>query len=143
VLAGLILYQGVNRLIHPPPAGGLAILIVALVGIGVNPVRGPNLTRTQERSDRADITAPTTKTARRLTSQMVTRSHRPYGRQASVCGVVSPPTTLPPWMETGPIEERPCVQAGLACRPSPSADDDATNTKKAATRMVANLVAQE
>ena len=36
VLAGLIVYEGVRRLIAPPPAGGLAILIVALAGIGVN-----------------------------------------------------------------------------------------------------------
>ena len=36
VLAGLIIYEGVNRLISPPPAGGLAILIVALIGIAVN-----------------------------------------------------------------------------------------------------------
>jgi Co/Zn/Cd efflux system component len=36
VLAGLIIYEGVNRLINPPAAGGLAILIVALVGIAVN-----------------------------------------------------------------------------------------------------------
>ncbi len=36
VLAGLIIYEGIHRLITPPPAGGLAILIVALVGIGVN-----------------------------------------------------------------------------------------------------------
>jgi cobalt-zinc-cadmium efflux system protein len=36
VLAGLIIYEGVHRLISPPPAGGLAILIVALVGVAVN-----------------------------------------------------------------------------------------------------------
>ncbi len=36
VLAGLIVYEGIHRLVSPPPAGGLAILIVALVGIGVN-----------------------------------------------------------------------------------------------------------
>src|ERR1700730_17277725 len=36
VLAGLIIYEGVHRLINPPPAGGLAILVVALVGIAVN-----------------------------------------------------------------------------------------------------------
>jgi cobalt-zinc-cadmium efflux system protein len=36
VLAGLIVYEGIRRLITPPPAGGLAILIVALIGIGVN-----------------------------------------------------------------------------------------------------------
>ncbi len=36
VLAGLILYEAVNRLLHPPPAGGAAILAVALVGVAVN-----------------------------------------------------------------------------------------------------------
>jgi cobalt-zinc-cadmium efflux system protein len=35
VLAGLIVYGGIRRLMTPPPAGGLAILIVALGGIGV------------------------------------------------------------------------------------------------------------
>jgi cobalt-zinc-cadmium efflux system protein len=32
----LIVFEGVRRLISPPKPGGLAILIVALVGIGVN-----------------------------------------------------------------------------------------------------------
>jgi cobalt-zinc-cadmium efflux system protein len=36
VLAGLIVYEGIHRLLYPPPAGGKAILIVALVGIAVN-----------------------------------------------------------------------------------------------------------
>jgi cobalt-zinc-cadmium efflux system protein len=36
VLAGLIVYEGVHRLVTPPPAEGSAILIVALVGIAVN-----------------------------------------------------------------------------------------------------------
>ncbi len=36
VLSGLILYEGIRRLIAPPPAGGTAMLVVALVGIGVN-----------------------------------------------------------------------------------------------------------
>ena len=36
VLAGLIVYEGVNRLISPPKPEGLAILVVALVGIVVN-----------------------------------------------------------------------------------------------------------
>ncbi|HEY2355205.1 MAG TPA: cation diffusion facilitator family transporter [Gaiellaceae bacterium] len=36
VLAGLIVYEGIHRLVTPPPAGGWAILIVALAGIGVN-----------------------------------------------------------------------------------------------------------
>jgi cobalt-zinc-cadmium efflux system protein len=36
VLAGLIVYGAVRRLVAPPPANGWAILVVALVGIGVN-----------------------------------------------------------------------------------------------------------
>jgi cobalt-zinc-cadmium efflux system protein len=36
VLAGLIVYGGVRRLVSPPHANGTAILVVALVGIGVN-----------------------------------------------------------------------------------------------------------
>ena len=36
VLAGLIVYEGIHRLVTPPPAGGTAILVVALLGIVVN-----------------------------------------------------------------------------------------------------------
>jgi cobalt-zinc-cadmium efflux system protein len=36
VLAGLIVYGAVRRLVSPPAANGWAILVVALVGIGVN-----------------------------------------------------------------------------------------------------------
>ena len=36
VLAGLIVYGAVRRLVAPPHASGSAILVVALVGIGVN-----------------------------------------------------------------------------------------------------------
>ena len=36
VLAALIVYEGVRRLIAPPQPGGLAILVVALVGVAVN-----------------------------------------------------------------------------------------------------------
>lgn len=36
VLAGLIVYEGIHRLVAPPPAEGTAILVVALVGIAVN-----------------------------------------------------------------------------------------------------------
>ena len=36
VLAGLIVYGAVRRLVSPPAASGTAILVVALVGIGVN-----------------------------------------------------------------------------------------------------------
>jgi cobalt-zinc-cadmium efflux system protein len=36
VLAGLIVYGAVRRLVSPPPASGTTIFVVALVGIGVN-----------------------------------------------------------------------------------------------------------
>ncbi len=36
VLAGLIVYEGIHRLISPPKPEGLAILIVAVVGVAVN-----------------------------------------------------------------------------------------------------------
>jgi cobalt-zinc-cadmium efflux system protein len=36
VLAGLIIYEGIHRLVSPPSPAGLAILIVALVGVAVN-----------------------------------------------------------------------------------------------------------
>jgi cobalt-zinc-cadmium efflux system protein len=36
VLGGLIVYEGIHRLVTPPPAGGTAMLVVALVGIAVN-----------------------------------------------------------------------------------------------------------
>jgi cobalt-zinc-cadmium efflux system protein len=36
VLAGLIVYEGVRRLVSPPQPAGLAVLVVAIVGIGVN-----------------------------------------------------------------------------------------------------------
>jgi cobalt-zinc-cadmium efflux system protein len=36
VLAGLVVYEGIHRLVSPPAAGGLAILAVAIAGIGVN-----------------------------------------------------------------------------------------------------------
>jgi len=36
VLAGLIVYSAARRLVSPPQASGTAILVVALVGIGVN-----------------------------------------------------------------------------------------------------------
>jgi cobalt-zinc-cadmium efflux system protein len=36
VLGLLIIYEGINRLIAPPPVGGTAVLVVALVGILVN-----------------------------------------------------------------------------------------------------------
>jgi cobalt-zinc-cadmium efflux system protein len=36
VLAGLIVYEGIHRLVTPPQPGGLAILVVALAGVIVN-----------------------------------------------------------------------------------------------------------
>ncbi len=36
VLAGLIVYEGINRLVSPPEPAGLVVLLVALAGIGVN-----------------------------------------------------------------------------------------------------------
>jgi cobalt-zinc-cadmium efflux system protein len=36
VLAGLVVYEGVSRLVSPPKPSGLPILIVALVGVAVN-----------------------------------------------------------------------------------------------------------
>jgi len=36
VLAGLIVYGAVRRLVSPPDASGIVVLVVALVGIGVN-----------------------------------------------------------------------------------------------------------
>jgi cobalt-zinc-cadmium efflux system protein len=50
VLAGLIVYEGIRRLVSPPPAEGLAILIVAVVGIGVNLLATWQLSRANRRS---------------------------------------------------------------------------------------------
>jgi cobalt-zinc-cadmium efflux system protein len=50
VLAGLILYEGIHRLVSPPAAGGLAILVVALAGIGVNLLASQQLARANRRS---------------------------------------------------------------------------------------------
>jgi cobalt-zinc-cadmium efflux system protein len=36
VLSGLIVYEGIARLVHPPKPEGLPILVVALVGVAVN-----------------------------------------------------------------------------------------------------------
>ena len=36
VLALLIIYEGITRLVNPPKVGGAAVLIVALVGVAVN-----------------------------------------------------------------------------------------------------------
>lgn len=50
VLAGLIVYEGVHRLIAPPKPGGLAVLIVALVGIAVNLLATQQLARANRES---------------------------------------------------------------------------------------------
>jgi cobalt-zinc-cadmium efflux system protein len=50
VLAGLIIYEGIRRLITPPPAGGTAIFVVALVGIGVNLVATLQLSKANRES---------------------------------------------------------------------------------------------
>jgi cobalt-zinc-cadmium efflux system protein len=50
VLAGLIIYEAINRLISPPKPGGLAVLIVALVGIAVNLLATQQLARTNRAS---------------------------------------------------------------------------------------------
>jgi len=36
VLGLLIVYEGIRRLVEPPPVAGLVVMIVALVGVGVN-----------------------------------------------------------------------------------------------------------
>jgi len=63
-----------------------------------------------------------------------------YGRHASVCGVVSPPTTLPFSMITGPIDETPCVQRWFA-RPEPAATSPKTTTAARATASATNALA--
>ena len=50
VLAGLIVYEGIHRLVSPPPAEGLAILVVAVVGIGVNLLATRQLSRANRAS---------------------------------------------------------------------------------------------
>jgi cobalt-zinc-cadmium efflux system protein len=50
VLAGLIVYEGIHRLVSPPPAEGLAILVVAIVGIGVNLLATLQLARANRES---------------------------------------------------------------------------------------------
>ncbi len=50
VLAGLIVYEGIHRLITSPKPGGLAILVVALVGIAVNLLATQQLARANRES---------------------------------------------------------------------------------------------
>jgi cobalt-zinc-cadmium efflux system protein len=50
VLAGLIVYEGIHRLISPPQPSGLAVLVVALVGIAVNLLATRQLARANRES---------------------------------------------------------------------------------------------
>ena len=50
VLGALIVFEAVQRLLHPAPAGGLPILVVAIAGIGVNLLATWQLARAQQRS---------------------------------------------------------------------------------------------
>ena len=50
VLAVLVVIEGIRRLIEPPDAGGLAILVVALVGVAVNLLATWQLARANRRS---------------------------------------------------------------------------------------------
>jgi cobalt-zinc-cadmium efflux system protein len=50
VLAGLIVYEGVRRLIDPPEPAGLALLVVAVAGIGVNLAATWQLAKTNRES---------------------------------------------------------------------------------------------
>jgi cobalt-zinc-cadmium efflux system protein len=50
VLAGLIVYEGIHRLVSPPEPVGLAVLVVALVGIAVNLAATRQLARANRRS---------------------------------------------------------------------------------------------
>ncbi len=50
VLAGLIVYEGIRRLLDPPEPAGLAILLVALAGVAVNLVATRQLARANRES---------------------------------------------------------------------------------------------
>jgi cobalt-zinc-cadmium efflux system protein len=50
VLAGLVVYEAIHRLVSPPRPSGLAVLIVALVGIGVNLLATQQLARANRES---------------------------------------------------------------------------------------------
>jgi cobalt-zinc-cadmium efflux system protein len=50
VLAGLIVYEGIRRLIDPPDSGGLAMLVVALAGVAVNLVATQQLAKANRES---------------------------------------------------------------------------------------------
>ena len=50
VLAGMVVYEAIHRLVSPPQPSGLAVLIVALVGIGVNLLATQQLARANRES---------------------------------------------------------------------------------------------
>src|ERR671937_611016 len=50
VLAGLVVYEAIHRLVSPPKPSGLAVLIVALAGIGVNLLATQQLARANRES---------------------------------------------------------------------------------------------
>jgi len=50
VLAGLIVYEGIRRLVAPPQPSGLAVLLVAVVGIAVNLLASWQLAKANRRS---------------------------------------------------------------------------------------------
>jgi cobalt-zinc-cadmium efflux system protein len=50
VLAGLILYEGVHRLVTPPKPEGVPILVVALVGVAVNLAAAWSISRANRQS---------------------------------------------------------------------------------------------
>jgi len=50
VLSGLIVYEAIRRLIDPPPTVGGVVLVVAVVGIGVNLLAAGQLARANRRS---------------------------------------------------------------------------------------------
>ncbi|MEJ2186111.1 MAG: cation diffusion facilitator family transporter, partial [Gemmatimonadota bacterium] len=50
VLGVLIVYEGIHRLVQPPPAGGMAMLVVAIVGVGVNLLATWQLSRANRQS---------------------------------------------------------------------------------------------
>ena len=50
VLAGLIVYEGVERLVSPPQPAGLAVLVVAVAGIAVNLLASRQLAKANRQS---------------------------------------------------------------------------------------------
>jgi cobalt-zinc-cadmium efflux system protein len=50
VIALLVLYEGIRRIVHPPDVEGLPVLVVALVGVAVNLVATWTLSKANRRS---------------------------------------------------------------------------------------------